>query len=170
MKKYRAREGFPITDEDAAVLGPEFERIAYEEGLSPENIVRRAKNETSPLHNYFEWDDESAAHKWRKQKARTLVRSVEIEAEREQQVRGFYHVDIVQKEGEEARSEYVTLDTALSTEEYMQQILNKALNQLVSWQKTYRQYNEMFERRFGEAVDGTVQEAIDALAEVPVEA
>src|SRR5262245_33179475 len=46
--------------------------------LTPEAIVQAAENEVSPLHQYFEWDEQVAAHSWRLQQARILIRRFEI--------------------------------------------------------------------------------------------
>jgi hypothetical protein len=46
--------------------------------LTPEQVVRDAKSLTSPLHDYFQWDDTKAALAWRTQQARVLIRSVAL--------------------------------------------------------------------------------------------
>lgn len=46
--------------------------------LTPELVVKDATSPKSPLHDYFEWDDDIAAHKFRLEQARTLIRSVEV--------------------------------------------------------------------------------------------
>jgi hypothetical protein len=49
--------------------------------LTPDAVVEDAKNKTSPLHRYFDWKDREAAHKWRLEQARTLIRGVRFEVE-----------------------------------------------------------------------------------------
>ena len=44
--------------------------------LLPEDVIEAAKPKTSPLHNLFDWDNKSAAHKYRVEQARALIRSV----------------------------------------------------------------------------------------------
>lgn len=46
--------------------------------LTPEMVVEDAKQEESPLHSMFEWNDKSAAHKHRLHTARQLIKSVTI--------------------------------------------------------------------------------------------
>jgi len=46
--------------------------------LMPEAVISDAKKKTSPLHDYFTWDDGRAAHLWRIEQARRLIRSVRI--------------------------------------------------------------------------------------------
>jgi hypothetical protein len=38
--------------------------------ISPHDVLREAENLSSPLHDYFEWDDDEAAHKFRLLQAR----------------------------------------------------------------------------------------------------
>lgn len=46
--------------------------------LTPQAVVEAAKNPSHALHEYFEWDDSSAAHAWRVEQARVLIRSVKL--------------------------------------------------------------------------------------------
>lgn len=46
--------------------------------LTPEIVVEDASDPGSPLHTLFDWDDSSAAHKYRLVQARTLIRRVRI--------------------------------------------------------------------------------------------
>jgi hypothetical protein len=54
--------------------------------LTAEAVVEAARNERSPLHGEFEWDDSAAAHRYRIEQARGLIRRFPIqyrEVERE---------------------------------------------------------------------------------------
>jgi hypothetical protein len=42
--------------------------------LRPEDVVQAAKPKSSPLHNRFDWDDGTAAHNWRLEQARHIIR------------------------------------------------------------------------------------------------
>lgn len=44
--------------------------------VTPEQVVREAKNPRSVLHHYFEWNQDKAAHEHRLAQARHLIRSV----------------------------------------------------------------------------------------------
>lgn len=46
--------------------------------LTPENVVAVARDESSPLHHRFEWDDSAAAEKYRVLQAQELIRKVRI--------------------------------------------------------------------------------------------
>lgn len=42
--------------------------------LRPEDVVRAAKPKSSPLHDRFDWNDGTAAHSWRLEQARHIIR------------------------------------------------------------------------------------------------
>jgi len=44
--------------------------------LKPEYVVDSAEHKSSPLHEYFEWDDTVASHKWRLQQASSMIISI----------------------------------------------------------------------------------------------
>jgi len=56
----------------------ELESLRHESGgkLKPAAVVENAKNEGSPLHPFFTWDDSEAAHQHRLDQARKLIKNV----------------------------------------------------------------------------------------------
>jgi hypothetical protein len=46
--------------------------------LTPEQVVETASDPDNPLHRLFDWNDSTAAHKYRLDQARALIRSVEV--------------------------------------------------------------------------------------------
>ena len=55
-------------------------KVATEDGmLKPEAVVNAARDEKSPLHPCFTWDDGKAAEKQRMHEARLLIKCVRIE-------------------------------------------------------------------------------------------
>lgn len=64
-----------MTNEAQAVL----QQLADAGELTPERVVAHAREEGSPLHALFDWNDESAAHAHRLHQARILIRSVRVE-------------------------------------------------------------------------------------------
>jgi len=64
--------------------------------LTPELVVQEAAQPDSPLRGYFDWDDSSAAHRFRLFQAAALIRrvkiTVETSPERRIQVRAYTHV------------------------------------------------------------------------------
>src|SRR5210317_675994 len=47
--------------------------------ITPQQVLEAARNESSPLHSFFDWDDDVAAESWRLHQARTLIKSVKVE-------------------------------------------------------------------------------------------
>lgn len=47
--------------------------------LRPDDVVKDARSESSPLHSLFEWDNSKAAHQHRLYQARDLIASVRVE-------------------------------------------------------------------------------------------
>lgn len=47
--------------------------------LTPDAVLKDAKTESSPLHSQFNWNDGEAAHQYRLEQARTLIRTVKVE-------------------------------------------------------------------------------------------
>lgn len=46
--------------------------------LKVDDVLDEAKDETSPLHKHFEWDDSAAADKYRRDQARYLIQKCKI--------------------------------------------------------------------------------------------
>ncbi len=47
--------------------------------LFPSEVLNAARDENSPLHDFFEWDDSAAAEAYRLDQARELIRRIKIE-------------------------------------------------------------------------------------------
>ena len=65
---------------DRAAIAKRLEEIAALHGgsLTPDIVVADAKNPGSPLHEYFDWNRESAAYKHWLDTARNLIASVRV--------------------------------------------------------------------------------------------
>jgi len=125
-KKFKARVGAPFSVKDAQKIGEELEQIKEKEVLNPSNIVKRAKNQESILHQYFEWNDTEASEKWRLQQARNItnhVMEVIVIKGTKTEERAFFNV--VVKNNENAENIYVSLAEAIKTPNYKKQILKE---------------------------------------------
>lgn len=71
---------------DAQTAGTELERIRVSYGcnsftaLTPKAVVEEARPEDAPLHPAFEWDNDTAAEKYREHQATNLIRRVRVVA------------------------------------------------------------------------------------------
>jgi hypothetical protein len=72
--------GSRITDEDAAIIGPELAKIirANQGRWCAADIVEAARDPASPLHPYFEWDKDTAAQLYNEDQARHMTRGIYV--------------------------------------------------------------------------------------------
>lgn len=113
--QYRPRPGHGLSQRDADIIGPELERISEQGKATPKEIVDQARPEDSPLHPYFNWNDDSAAEAYRRWQARQLSRSIIIEVAtdkgRSLDAPAFYSV--ARSEDDELDREYVPIGSLL---------------------------------------------------------
>lgn len=79
MEVWKAKPGARITDKDAEVIAPIIAQLFDAGRGTPDDIVQIARDDSSPLHRYFTWDDALAACAHRKQEARVLTNSIAVE-------------------------------------------------------------------------------------------
>jgi hypothetical protein len=159
MAIYQFRAGSRLKG-DAAVVATEIERIAGKLGgaVEPEQIVTSAKRKTSVLHTYFEWDDTAAAHEYRLDQARHLIRSIEVVTTDEgETVNKFHSVTVLTPGAEAERRAYVTVERAMSDDELRVQIVR----QLYAQAQAFVRQARAFERHA--APFAGVARAIEAL-------
>jgi len=113
--------------------------------LDAEGFVRRATPKRSKLHPYLQWDNETAAHEYRLDQARGLMRSIEVIVElpgqEAQRVRGFHAV----YEPERECTVYAAVQDVVEKEEYRDQIVAKAQRHLDTWLRQFSLYGELAE-------------------------
>ena len=72
-----ASDETPIVD--AQTAGEELDRIRRSYGgLSPAAVVDESRPQDAPLHPVFEWNDQTAAERYREHQATTLIRQVKV--------------------------------------------------------------------------------------------
>lgn len=128
------------------IIIQELNRIASKSGgiLKPEIVVEEAKSEDSPLHSRFTWDDSEAAHQYRLEQARRLIRvtvqfipNVSNEPER-------IWVSLKQDQNNEGGG-YRTLVSVLSDVELRKQLLKEAMEDMDRFEEKYSHLNELSE-------------------------
>jgi hypothetical protein len=60
----------------------ELNKLTEEGVLNPDDVVEAARNPKSAMHDQFNWDDSEAAHAYRLQQARALIKRVVVEVVR----------------------------------------------------------------------------------------
>jgi hypothetical protein len=115
----------------------ELEAIRQQTGgiLKAEDVVNTASSLTSPLHDYFEWDDTRAADEFRLQQARMLIRSVVVIIPKHSEPVAAYvslREDRIQDGGG-----YRTVIDVMSDDKLRERLLLEALADLEHWQRKY---------------------------------
>ena len=118
------------------VEADELERIREENDglLTVSAIVEAAKDEDSPLHKHFDWDDTHAAEKYREWQARTLIQKCKITVENKPDtlIRAYVSVPLDRKAGG-YRAVHEVLDDAVLRESLMREMRMR----IAYWQKQH---------------------------------
>lgn len=120
---------------------------------SPERIVDAARNEKSPIHEAFVWDDSLAAELHRRQQARWLCQSL-VRVETSDSPRPpptLVSVVTVGDDGEKHRA-YQFTDRAMSNPEWRSFVLSEARRGLETWRDRYASL---------EGVGGIIREVLE---------
>jgi hypothetical protein len=132
----------------------ELNRIAEANhgALTPEAVLKNAQSKTSPIHDYFTWNDTEAACKLRLLEASMLIRSVKVSVEMHDQdeplhARAFVNVASNEREddGKAKSGFYVPLNVALKVPDYREQMLENAARELSSFKHKYAILAELSE-------------------------
>lgn len=127
--RYQAAAASHLNDDDAQLLGAVIERLTEQKGsVTPEDIVTAARDEASPAHRYFEWNDQKAAQQYRLEQARYILRVIHVEIAPQETIRAFHSVHI--DEMSSTDRQYVSLKQVQSNDRFRQQIIEGALNEL----------------------------------------
>lgn len=117
--------------EEISVLGEE---------ITPEQIVEAARDENTELHKCFDWDNEVAADKWRKQQARQIMCFLVIREEKKEPdaypIRVFQRVD---------NGGYKSSEKIFRNNDEYQKLLQAAYAELRMFKKKYARLQELSE-------------------------
>jgi hypothetical protein len=116
----------------------------------PHDLLDAARAPASPLHGLFEWDNDTAAEKYRLAQARRFIAAVQVvylEGDEEKfAAPAFVSVTHVSAdaEGKAIRDRgYVAVEKALADPQTRQQLLDEALRQADYWQQKHRNLMEL---------------------------
>ena len=124
-------------------VAKELKRIAAQNGglLQPETVVEEARDESSPLHSRFQWDDTVGAQLYRIWQARQLIRvTVEVLAGTDEVTEVFVSLT---PDRERESGGYRVLANVLSDAEMRNQLLSDALDELSLFREKYRKLKEL---------------------------
>lgn len=137
---YKARPGSQLSDDDAQVIGPRIAALGNGGAVNARTIVEDARGRRSPLHRFFEWDNNKAADEYRLEQARRLARSVVVvisDGNNETTTRAFHHVFVDGERG------YTGAAVVFGRSALAEQVIERAAGELRGWMARYRQYKAM---------------------------
>lgn len=146
---------------DANIVGQHIEmlREKFRGELTPKDILDDARNDNSPLHSFFEWDDGEAAEAYRLQQARGLIRAVVAVYVHDDRpatrAKAYVHI------AEPSAPHYRELSHAMSQKKTRKLVLERAWNELQSWRRRYADLKEFAD--LIEVIDETAKKLPKAL-------
>lgn len=123
--------------------------------IQPEEVVKVAADEESPLHRFFEWDDTEAAHQYRLFQARKLITRVNVLVV--DSGPAMVNVKIATADGTR-RQGYVPTERALADPDLRAQVMAEARHMMIHFRNKLRGFEQT--QRVIAALDRTI-EAID---------
>lgn len=117
-------------------------RVAAGGALTPELVVRDARDKTSPLHAWFEWSDKLAAQQRRRDQARRLIGAIvvtyrETPGAGPRTTRAF-----ISLRPERGPRHYASAVEIMSDEQRRGRALRQAWNELQAFRKRYEALHE----------------------------
>jgi hypothetical protein len=123
------------------VIKKEMESIENRFGMiTPRRVLDVARNEKSPLHNLFEWDDSAAAENYRLLQAGQMIVRIKVQIE-ERSMSAFQPITIMVDE--KPTNGYVSLARVMENNEFKSQILERAIKEINYWNKQYQDVEEL---------------------------
>lgn len=127
---------------DHEAIRAELERLKSDGVIRPVDVVEAARDEESPLHDWFQWDDDEAAHQYRLLQARNLLRVyVNVEPSKDSEpVRAF--VSLTSDRAKEGGG-YRALAEVMGDDAMREQLLRDAFVQFRNMQKRYQHLKQL---------------------------
>lgn len=137
---YKWRSGYRA-NVSAKAAGEVMEQLESEDALTPENLVNVSRPEDAPLHKAFDWNDETAAEKWRMEQAKSLIRHIEVvpmTVGNPEPVRAFFPI-----RADKPETTYENIRFIVSDEDKRNEMLARAKSELKSFRVKYGQLKEL---------------------------
>ena len=130
------------TEKQRAIIDALAAIAADNDGLlQVDTVIDAARPKASPLHDRFDWDDTEAAHKWRQEQARALIRvTVKYLPSVGDNVRVFVSLTTDQKED---GGGYRHLVSVMTDKDQREQLLEDAHADMLRFRQKYRHLSEL---------------------------
>lgn len=148
IEEYFAVAGSGYHDKDAAIIGPELERLAAAGVSTKSGIKEAARPEDSPLHPFvFDCSPAEAAERHYDERAAHVARSINVLVRDDngntRTMRAFYPV-IVDAASPDEQRPYVSIRTILAERDLATQVWQDGLRRLQRFRAQFRDYDDVF--------------------------
>jgi hypothetical protein len=126
-------------DANPQIIGEALASIATAGHLKPKAVLEAARDEQSPLHRHFEWDDGLAAEAYRLDQARTLIRIIRVDDAETESGTAQAWLSITDRSG----TSYVTHDTVKHSADLQAIVLKQARRDLTAFTDRYRELTDV---------------------------
>lgn len=135
------------------------QQIQERDGVcTPAAFVAEAKDDASPLHTLFSWDDKHEAQLWREHRARQIIGRVRVTINGSQTPA---YVSVKVTTGGECKQGYIPVEVAMSDNELRAQVFADAHGGLSGWRRRLTAFTSASE------VCDLLDSAIEKLAQLP---
>lgn len=110
--------------------------------LTPAMVLDAAKSKNSPLHSFFEWDNENAGEQYRLWQARQYITYVRVNIG---EIKTKAYESIVVHIKNKKHRRYLPIERILSDEEMYLQVVEGALREIQFWKSKYKMYRDLIE-------------------------
>ncbi|MEE8568074.1 MAG: hypothetical protein V3S81_05645 [Anaerolineales bacterium] len=111
--------------------------------LTASAVVEDARDPKSPLHSFFEWDDKKAAHQYRINQARDIIRNVRIQTDfTEHKISAPYYAHDPRQDPQEGGG-YKAVDDLKSDKDHAREVLQRRLKSLHTEMETNKRLAEI---------------------------
>jgi len=142
--KFKSNANSKISDGKADIYGNHILnmlKVRNIKSITAKDVLDDARNETTPYHDHFDWDDTSAGEKYRLAQARQLLCTiVEVKIVHNEEVPVRVFVNVIDDEGDRA---YVQTEYAMGRPQMANQVIAQALREVKTWSNKYKEYIEL---------------------------
>lgn len=123
---------------DANIVGKEIDELS---SITCENVVEKAKDETTELHKLFEWDNNIAGEKYRKIQANQIIQNIQVVVKKgdEKNAPTLSKAFVTLKKN----TEFEPIEVVVNNPEKYNALLDRATRQLKTIREKYAELEEL---------------------------
>lgn len=146
--RIRWRSGYRTTV-DVEAAWEVYQTVRDKTGNKPtaEALLEEATDEACPIHDAFEWDDAKAGHEHRLNQARHMMRCFVVVPEASSKPKDGHRAlelrTVPSRDGSKPSAAYVPIEDVMADPVARAELLQRALNELVSIRRRFRHLQEL---------------------------